>query len=372
MMRRLVLLLMSPLLLSAAASPMALAEQEAREAVAEQRRLEAAAEQARGAAARAAAAQAAAGQALIAAEARMAASEARLAELGRRRALLEQRLAEERRPATALLGGLAEAGRRPAWLALAAGGAEEQVRLAALVRHVRPEVERRTAGLRAEYGALRSLAERQVALRQELGRQRSAAMEARQRFAALERQALAEVQSRGAQALAAGDLILGSTERLSLAASEAARRRQAAQLASALATLPAAEPRPLPGEGPASSQPLPWSLPASGRVTLGLGELLPNGVRSRGLTIAAASGTSVVAPAAGRVVFAGPFRSRRGVVIVDHGGGWMTLLSDLRPAVAVGEQVGRGTAIGRALGPVSVELFQGGRAEAAALIARSS
>ncbi len=371
-MRHLLLLLASPLLLSAAPGPLALAEREARAAVAEQQRLEKAAEGARGTAARAAAAQAAAAQALIAAEARIAVGEARLAVIARRRAALEQRLAEEQRPATALLGGLAEASRRPAWLALASGGPEEQVRLAALVRHVRPEVERRTAGLRAEYGALQALASRQEALGRDLNRQRIAAVEARQRFAALERQALAEAQARGGEALMAGDLILGSAERLALAAGEVVQQREAARLASSLARLPPAEPRPVAAESKAPPLPLAWSLPATGRVTVGLGELLPNGVRSRGLTIAAASGTAVSAPADGRIVFAGPFRSRRGVVIVDHGGGWMTLLSDLRPSVPVGERVERGTVIGRALGPVSVELFKGGRAEASALIARSS
>jgi hypothetical protein len=50
----------------------------------------------------------------------------------------------------------------------------------------------------------------------------------------------------------------------------------------------------------------------------------------------------------------------------------MTLLSDVRPSVTVGQQVERGALVGRALGPVTAELFRNGAAEPAALIARSS
>jgi septal ring factor EnvC (AmiA/AmiB activator) len=78
----------------------------------------------------------------------------------------------------------------------------------------------------------------------------------------------------------------------------------------------------------------------------------------------------VVAPAAGRVAFAGPFRRRAGLVVIDHGKGWATLLTDVRPSVRVGDRVARGQGIGRALGPIGVELFRDGKAEPAALLAR--
>jgi septal ring factor EnvC (AmiA/AmiB activator) len=241
-----------------------------------------------------------------------------------------------------------------------------------LVRSIRPEVDRRTADLAGRYRALAALSERQAGLREALSRQRAAAVEARTRFAGRERAALARAESRGAEAFAAGDRTLAEGERLADLRGEAERRRAATRLAADLAALAPAEPRPAEPEGKAPRPPFDWLVPATGRVTVGAGELLANGVRSRGLTIAAAVGTQVSAPAAGRIVFAGPFRNRRGMVIVDHGGGWMTLLSDVRPKVKVGEQVERGSAIGRALGPVTAELFRNGAAEPAALIARSS
>jgi len=372
-MRRLALLLAAPLLLSAAPNPVREAEREARQAIAEQQRLEQAAAGARDEAQRASAAAAAAAQAMLAADARIAASEAGLAALRGQQAQLERRLAEARQPATALMSGLVQMGRRPQWLALAgAGGTEQQVRLAALVRTIRPEVDRRTAALRGEYQALQALGQRQRQLVAGLADERQEALAARDRFAALERKALALSSSRGSDAVLAEDRVIDRSDRLASLRSEGEQRREATRLAAALADLPEAAPRPAAPDERVGSAPLAWTVPARGAVIAGLGELGANGVRSRGLTIATFRGAAVVAPADGIVAFAGPFRRREGVMILDHGGGWLTLLSEVRPTLKVGERVTAGQALGRALGPVSIELFRDGSPQPAALIARSS
>jgi septal ring factor EnvC (AmiA/AmiB activator) len=59
------------------------------------------------------------------------------------------------------------------------------------------------------------------------------------------------------------------------------------------------------------------------------------------------------------------------VIIIDHGEGWATLLTEVRPSVRTGQEVARGQPLGRALGPVSADLFRRGQAEPAALLARS-
>jgi septal ring factor EnvC (AmiA/AmiB activator) len=370
-MRRLLLLAFTPLLLSAA-NPVEVAKREVAAAAAEQNRLEAAASAARDQAGRAAAQRAAEAQAMLAADTRIALAEAQLAALERRRAILDARLAAARRPATALLAGLAEAGRRPAWLMLAtAGGAEQQVRLTALVRALGPEVERRSAALRGEAEALATTTGAQRTLRQKLGEERKFAAAAQRRFAAREGEALAAARARDTEALQAGDNVLDRSERLTLLASESAQRQAARSLAAALARLPSAEPRPTGAEGRTASPSFAWSIPASGQVKVGMGELAGNGVRSRGLTFAAAAGTQVIAPANGRIAFAGPFRRRAGVIIIDHGEGWATLLTEVRPSVRTGQEVARGQPLGRALGPVSADLFRRGQAEPAALLARS-
>jgi septal ring factor EnvC (AmiA/AmiB activator) len=80
-----------------------------------------------------------------------------------------------------------------------------------------------------------------------------------------------------------------------------------------------------------------------------MGELSATGVRARGLTFVTAPNAPAVAPAAGRIVYAGPFRGYGGVVIVDHGEGWTSLVAGLGGlAIRVGDPVAQGQLIGRA------------------------
>jgi murein hydrolase activator len=82
--------------------------------------------------------------------------------------------------------------------------------------------------------------------------------------------------------------------------------------------------------------------------------------------LATALNARAIAPAAGRVVYAGPFRAYRGVIIIDHGEGWTSLIAGLGGlAVRVGDQVSAGQLIGRASGGgdprVTIELRRRGQ-----------
>ena len=88
--------------------------------------------------------------------------------------------------------------------------------------------------------------------------------------------------------------------------------------------------------------------------------------------LAAYAGQEAVAPADGTIAFAGPFRRHDGVVIIDHGRGWMTLMTGIRTKLRKGERIRLGEPLGRALGPVSVELSTNGTPVSAALIAGAS
>jgi septal ring factor EnvC (AmiA/AmiB activator) len=72
------------------------------------------------------------------------------------------------------------------------------------------------------------------------------------------------------------------------------------------------------------------------------------------------------------VKYAGPFRDYDGVVIIDHGGGWLSLIVNVASTLHPGEGVVLGQEIGRALGPLQVELSQNGHRISPALIAGSS
>ncbi|MGB3796456.1 MAG: peptidoglycan DD-metalloendopeptidase family protein, partial [Alteraurantiacibacter sp.] len=94
--------------------------------------------------------------------------------------------------------------------------------------------------------------------------------------------------------------------------------------------------------------PSPYILPVSGRTLTGFGAPQSSGL-SQGLTLGPISGAQVVAPAAGRIAFAGPYRGYGNIVIIEHGGGWTSLVTGLaRSNVEIGETVVGGAPLGSA------------------------
>ena len=334
--------------------------------------LEAQARTARDEAERARAAQAAVAARIQVAEAEIAAAEARLALLMRRQREQEQRLAARQQPIVKLVAALQTMARRPAAAALVQPGSlTDLVHVRALLSSVTPEVAARTAGLRAELAEARrlrtqsaqALAQLREGQRQNrFEQQRLAQLEAqqRQRFAALAGSARLEAERATALVESSRDL-------------EDLVRKLDAQgnLRDRLASLPGPLPRParlsdaLPADAaPAQADRLAWRLPVLGPITRGFGEVLPSGARSRGVTIAARPGAIVVAPAGGRVAFAGLYRGYGAIAIVDHGGGYVSLVTGLGANLArIGDTVDQGSPLGRAgSNGVTIELRRAGEA----------
>ncbi len=382
-MRRSALILAAPLLLAAGSAPIATpaepidlqlarAKAEAADADRQVARLEAAAVRADNDASRLRAAQAAAVAAISAAEARISAADVRAKMVGALIAARRERLAHQQRPVASLLAGLVTMARRPPLLTLAdEGSVDEFVRVRALLDTTLPVIRKRTAVLSAELAEGRSLERETLAARQDVIQTRDELAGRQKKFAELERNALALSASLAGQSLVVGDFALARGEEVESLGREASDRRTATRIAVGLATLDPAPPRPFGAAGP-PAPPLAYQLPVAARLTEGLGEVSASGVRSRGLTLAVPRGASLVAPADGRIAFAGPFRNREGIVIIDHGGGWMTLLSNVTTPLAVGTRARRGDPLGRALGDISIELSHRGRPVSAALIAGSS
>jgi septal ring factor EnvC (AmiA/AmiB activator) len=77
------------------------------------------------------------------------------------------------------------------------------------------------------------------------------------------------------------------------------------------------------------------------------GERDADGVTSEGLTLAGPSGAPVVAPHAGRVVFAGPFRGYGQILILQHDNGYHSFLSGFgRIDAEMGQEVEAGEPLG--------------------------
>ncbi|HEX2804270.1 MAG TPA: peptidoglycan DD-metalloendopeptidase family protein [Sphingomicrobium sp.] len=346
------------------------ARSEANAAVAEQRRLEKAAAEARDEVTRLRARQLAAAQAIAAAEARISAADARARLAAAQVAAQRQRLAQEQAPASALLGGLALTARRPPLLLLAdSGSADEIVKLRILVAATAPAIRAKTAALSREFDNARRLEKAAIAARDSLQRSRGELHRRRAEFAALEQRALQVARRRGSQALGAGDLALVRQERLAIAEQGTSSKQASASLARELAEL---GPAPVAATGSPQAAPLRYRLPANALVSDGLGGISANGVRSRGMTLATQRGTTLAAPASGTILFAGPFRDYDGVVIIDHGGGWKSVLVNAGSKLPKGAAVRMGDPFAIAFGPVEVQLQRNGEAVSPALIAGSS
>jgi len=335
--------------------------------------LEAQAANAGNEAARLKAERAAAAAAIEDSEARISSADAALRLARARVALGEQRLAKKRAPLAALLAGLATMGRQPPLLSLADGGSlDEMVRVRALLDTTMPLIERRSAALGAELGARRRLAAAADAARTDLTKGRDQLARRQQRFAELEASAATRAASLQGEAFGAGDRVLASDDALDSAGGDAARRRAAMTNAAALLPLGFARPRPMRGDAPLPTLDFAYSLPLDAPLAEGLGSVSPAGIVSRGVRFANPRGAPVIVPADGKILFAAPYRGQDGIVIIDHGRGWTSLLLGVASDVPRGSAVRRGQPLGRALGPVGAELRRAGRPVSPAFIAASS
>ena len=307
-------------------------------------------------------------------EAEITLAQAQIREVDRQRAALRLRIAARQEPVVRLTAALQLMSRRPLVFSLMrAENLRETVYLRAVLETMLPEVQRRTAGLRSEIIRGRQLQDKARRAASSLKDSEEALDRRRQQLAALEsRQRIA---SRSAQGVASreADRALALAEDTRDIAALMERLRADGALRSELAALPGPVPRPeRPGsmlvlEEPGTvstvgTGPL-WIMPLSGRIVSGFGDLIGN-VRSTGVTLAPAAGAQVVAPAAGRIAFAGDYRGYGRIVIIYHDGGWTSLITNLgRLDVTVATKVVQGSPLGLA-GPgrptVTIELRKDG------------
>lgn len=291
------------------------------------------------------------------AEAEIAGHQAQIRLVAHQREALRIVLARKQRPLIELTAALQRLSRRPVVFALLRpGSVQDAMHLRAMLATLMPEVERRTASLRGELARFRLLeqqaqvaADRLRSSRTELAqrRVRLAGLETRQRLAARNASGIADRESENALALAeqARDLT-GLVDELGKSAT---LRDSLAQLPGPVMRPPQPDAaRPEPAAPPTA--PLPviglvrYILPVDGRLVGGFGDR-----GSRGVAIAPRAGAQVVAPGGGRVVFAGPYRGYGQIVIIEHAGGWTSLVTGLfQLDTRVGEVLIAGAPLGQA------------------------
>jgi septal ring factor EnvC (AmiA/AmiB activator) len=375
-------LILCPLLVASAAAqepslPLdtALKQAEAEQAAAEAEtaKLEKAAGASRTEADRLHAEQLAAAQSIQAAEARISAANMRLQLESAYVAAHQRQLAAQQQPVTSLLAGLATMARRPPLIALAdKGSTDDLVEVRLLLEATLPVIRARTSRLSAELAQGERLRKATIDAHSELARSRDDLVAKRQHYAGLEAKALKQALASSGQALGTSDTAMAAAESVEKIRGEQTDNQSIRRVAYQLAAEDAAPASPVAPQGPIPGIPFAYQLPVSAQVTQGLAEVDASGVRSRGLTLATGRGATITAPADGTVKFSGPFREYDGVLIIDHGNGWLSLIVNVGSPLHPGDKVGLGDDVGRALGPLQVELSQNGRRISPALIAGSS
>lgn len=311
------------------------------------------------------------------AEADISAGEARVALVTRRLSAQRARLAQQQQPLLELTASLQQLSRQPPVSVLAQPGSlTDMVHARAVIDAAMPVIERRTAGARRELAALRTVQQQQAVALKALSASKGQLAARRDALTRLEnegrlrsRELMSSAQLEADRALGLGEKARDIVDLMDALEADGAVRADLAQLAGPL-------PRPRnPAGNIVGGAPLAaaeaeltqsaYRLPVVGRIVAGLGEVNESGVRSRGVTIAARPGGQVVAPAPGRVGFAGDYRGYGKIVIIDHGGGWVSLLTGMIAlSVGVGDTLDAGAPVGRAGSDdsrITVELRRGGR-----------
>lgn len=97
----------------------------------------------------------------------------------------------------------------------------------------------------------------------------------------------------------------------------------------------------------APNLPFQMMLPVHGKVYTAFGQMDDLGAPSKGVTFSTRSGASVVVPLGGIVKFAGPFQKYKQILIVEHKGGYHSLIAGLgRIDTVVGASLAAGEPVG--------------------------
>ena len=296
-------------------------------------------------------------------QAQVALYRARLTLLDRQQVDLRLRMAARQAPLVRLTAALELIARRPPVFGLLRPGSlRDTVYLRAILTTMAPEVQRRTAGLRGEIDKARDLHQQQQATIDGL-RAGAAVLADRQRhLAELEGQQRLVSQEAQSNAVRETDRALALAEQTRDLGGLMAQLDSENALRDVLAALPGPVLRPinprtnagLAGAAIAEAAPAPatsridWILPVNGRLSSGFSAKGASGP-SRGITLLPQPSALVVSPARGRVAFAGPYRGYGRIVIIEHAGGWASLITGLaRIDRGVGELVLQGAPLGLA------------------------
>jgi murein hydrolase activator len=308
---------------------------------------------------------AALGAEIDAANAQIATARVRIAIIARRQRAQSALLGEANAPLLRLNALLQKMTQQPVSLLLARpGDRRDYVRLRAAMASIEPVILARTDALRDQMALQKQLQQQEQVAIGSLRKARAELANRRKALASIENDSRGRALSLNADAAIEFERAIGQGERARDLVERIDADRESGQNAAALAEFDGPEPR-AGAKAVAAGSSKAYLLPVTGRVLSGFGELNPNGYRERGVRLAVDAEARVIAPAAGRISFAGRYRSFGNIVIIEHGGGWATLVTGLeRLGVEAGSRVGQGAILGYAAEEepeIMIELRRNGR-----------
>ena len=240
-------------------------------------------------------------------------------------------LAEQKQRLRAFTAALIEMARQPLIsFFLRSGLTSDYVHRSILVREMMPHLKDDVLAMGRDLVALGQM-------RGELDAQRDLVASARENLEAQQKDIDQLVKVRQ------GKLQRTEAEREAIAKKLAALSTEAKDLRQLLEKIAPKQKEAPPSSG--NGKGIKW--PVNGSIAHRFGDRDADGVVSQGMTFSALSGSPIVAPASGKVVFAGPFRGYGQIVILQHAGGFHSFLAGFgRIDADMGQEVDGGEPIG--------------------------
>ncbi len=301
-----------------------------------------------------------------AAAAQIEAANARIAIISRRQRAQRAQLGQESEPMLRLNAALQQMTGRPTTLMMAQPGQRtDYIHLRAVMATVQPEIVKRTSALRQQITVQNELRSQELLALKSLDDARSRLKSRRASLAKLEGEARGKAGDFSADAAIEFEQSIAQGERARDIVENMDSKRLSGENAAALSALDGPVLRPGSKEVPRSPGGRAYVIPVGGDVVFGFNELNSTGYRERGIRLSLPPSSALAAPAAGRITYAGRYRGFGQIVIIEHGGGWTTLVTNLASLdVAKGAAVSQGERLGRTRddqSEINLELRRNGR-----------
>lgn len=300
-----------------------------------------------------------------AAEAQIDTATARVTIISRSQKAQRAQLNAQRAPVLRLNAALQQMAGKPSYLLMMQPGQRaDYIHLRAIMATVQPMIMNKTSALRQQIAAQSELETQELFALKALSDARALLKSRHVALAALTADVLGNSAAMSANAAIAFEQAIAQGERARDIVGRIDNQRLGTAKAAELAALEgpfvrpgsSAQPRPIQGV---------YVLPAAGKVLTGFNELTATGYRARGIRLAVSQAARIVAPAAGTISFAGRYRSYGKIVIIEHGNGWNSLITNLDSVqVTKGQTIDQGALLGRAgrnLPEIGLELRKNGR-----------